>query len=314
MKARTIIPLIIGLGVGFFAIKMGIDMVQKAKGNQGDVVEVCMSAQAIEVASALSGPMLTTKDVPRSLLPGDAFTDSEKLIGRVTAMSIARGIPITSSMLAPPGSEPGLRAKIPPGHRAVSIKVNEESAVAGFVMPGGRVDVFSGGGRDSGRNNLILSDVEVGAVGQSMSEVGKDGKTVRMTKSVTLFLKPDQVELLPSGRQNLRLALRGNAKDPLGEGNGEFWSGLLAKAMEKSTAQAQSKPRPSQVKRAPDPKQHILEVVRGSDVERLVFIETGVPGQEQLLGELSSSLQQRQDMGAGSCDDPDDPPDTEISE
>jgi hypothetical protein len=36
MKPRTIIPLVVGLGVGFFAIKMVIDMVQKAKGEQGE--------------------------------------------------------------------------------------------------------------------------------------------------------------------------------------------------------------------------------------------------------------------------------------
>jgi len=285
MKPRTIIPLIIGLGVGFFAIKMGIDMVQKAKGDQGDQVSVLVSAQTIEVATGITESMLATKQVPRSLAPSDAFLDVEALTGRVTAMSVASGVPITKGMLAPPGAEPGLRAKIPAGHRAVSISVTEESAVAGFVMPGSRVDVFTSGCEMS---KLIVSDVEIGAVGQSMNEVGADGKTVRITKSVTLFLKPEEVELLPSGRQNLRLALRGNAEDPVDNESDPFWSRIMAKALE------QSKKQPLQVaaapvcpKRAAPPSRHVVEVVRGREVERLVFVESRSTGKYELAGELA---------------------------
>ncbi len=287
MKARTLIPLVIGLGVGFFAIKMGIDMVQDAKGEgPGDQVEVLISAQPIDVATLITEQMLTSKSVPKTLLPSDAFTERAELVGRVTSMSVAPNVPVAASMLAPPGAQPGIRAKIPPGFRAVSISVTEESAVAGFVMPGARVDLFAGG--SDGTSKLILSDIEVGAVGQSLSEAGRDGKTVRITKSVTLFVRPDEVKVLhrhaAAGRRNLRLALRGYGKEHKKEGE-PFWSRVLADALAKDV-QA-----PVVIKKQPPPREtnrHIVEVVRGSTMERFVFAETGVHGEYRRVKENAS--------------------------
>src|SRR5438477_240997 len=113
MKSKTVVPLVIGLAVGFFAIKMGIDLVQKAKGAQGNEVHVYVSAKTIEAATRITEPMLSTKKVAMSLAPSDAFTLSKDLVGRVTSMTIVPGVPITTAMLAPPGTEPGLRAVIP---------------------------------------------------------------------------------------------------------------------------------------------------------------------------------------------------------
>ncbi len=271
MKARSIIPLVIGLGVGFFAIKMGIDIVRKARGSQGEMNQVVVARHAIDVASRIEDSMVTTVGVPRALVPAGAFTDREKLVGRVAKMTIPASMTINDSMLAPPGTSPGLPAKIPAGYRAVSVTVNEASAVAGFVMPGARVDVFAadrGGRSTSFPSRLILSDVEVGAVGQSMNELSSDGKTVRMTKSVTLFLKPDQVPLLDAAatRSRIRLALRGQGEE---RPKGVFWSSLLKKAME-------YRPKPVVVAAVPHRKVgHVVTVINGSRIERLTFDSKG---------------------------------------
>lgn len=294
MKARSLIPLIIGLGVGFFAIKMGIDVVRKAKAGHGDVVEVVVTATPVSVATRITEAMLTSKSVPQELMPGDAFTDQQVIVGRVTAMSVSAGVPITQGMLAPPGSQPGLRAKIPAGYRAVSISVTEESAVAGFVMPGSRVDVYGGGGNGSAR--LILSDVEVGAVGQSLSEVGKDGRTVRITKSVTLFLKPEEIKMLHAaagGRKSkgLRLALRGNSEHK--KQGDSFWSHVMANALQKSLQ------RPVVVEQSDvvASRRHIVDVVRGTEVERLVFVEADVSGEYRPMDESANEINGRTGFG-----------------
>ncbi len=307
MKARSLIPLIIGLGVGFFAIKMGIDVVRKAKAGHGDVVEVVVTATPVGVATRITEAMLASKSVPQELMPGDAFTDQQVIVGRVTAMSVSAGVPITPAMLAPPGSQPGLRAKIPEGYRAVSISVNEESAVAGFVMPGSRVDVYASGGNGSAR--LILSDVEVGAVGQSLSEVGKDGRTVRITKSVTLFLKPEEIKTLHAsagGRKSkaLRLALRGNSKKKQGD---SFWSHVMANALQKSLQRPVVEEQSNIV--AVASRRHIVDVVRGTDVERLVFVEAGVAGEYRPMDEPANEINGRTGFGKSVV-----PPDMEMLE
>jgi pilus assembly protein CpaB len=268
MKPRTIIPLVIGLVVGFFALKTGLDMVQKARGAQGAERGVVVAAKTIDVASRISENMLTTKKVPATLLPSGSFTDIKLVAGRVSGMTIMPGAPISASMLAPPGSEPGLRAIIPAGLRAVSVSVTEESAVAGFLVPGARVDVFASLGT-AGKSKLILEDAEVGAVGQSLSEAGPDGKSTRITKSVTLFLPPEKVEILHGfsvGKTKLRLAMRGDVKDP-GE---SFWGKVMYKAA--------TNPPPVEapvVAAPPPPKFHTVAVRRGAEVETLVFDEGG---------------------------------------
>lgn len=270
MKAKTIVPLVLGLGIGFFAVKMGVDLVKKAKGAQGTEKMVFVSAKTIEVATKITESMLTTTKIPAALIPSNVFTDQKTLIGRVTTMTIAPGVPIVSTMLAPPGAEPGLAAIIPVGCRAVAVSVNEESAVAGFILPGAHVDV-STVDEKTRSSKLILTDAEVGAVGQSLSEVGADGKTTRITKSVTLFLEPQEVQVLHahSGKGRIRLALRGAAGDP-----GSSWSKILA-----NTASIPPAPPPPTVKterkhvaqQAP----HIVEVLHGPVLETLVFEASG---------------------------------------
>lgn len=281
MKPKTIIPLVIGLGVGFFAIKMGLDLVQRAKGAQGLETVVCVSAKQIEVATRITESMISTARVPVALVPSNSFTDVKNLVGRVTSMTVAPGVPITNGMLAPPGSEPGLRAIIPQGHRAVSVSVTEESSVAGFITPGSRVDVSTVSERD-GVSKLILTNVEIGAVGQSLSEVGSDGKSTRITKSVTLFLQPHEVQILNShtaGRsQKVRLALRGNNE----ESGESFWTKLFQTSLENQlmpSAPAES------VAQAPTNK-YVVEVLHGDELERLVFDDSGLversgPGSSQ---------------------------------
>lgn len=272
MKPKTVIPLVIGLGVGFFAIKMGIDMVQKAKGDQNDQAKVLVSAKTIDAAARITDTMLTTKSVARSLAPEGTFTDLKNLQGRVTLMSIAAGTPVTEAMLAPPGAEPGLAAKIPAGHVAASVALDEETGVAWLLRPGCRVNVYALGDRNSPRSRLILENVQVGAVGQEISEATKDAKTSKpiVSKTATLYLRPDQVAMLPP-KGRVRLALLGNAgRETSGDGGG-FWSNVVGGMLGGA--------------RTPDVdvNYHETTIVCGDKVERLTYMNLGKPGKYQLV-------------------------------
>jgi len=299
MKPKTIIPLVIGLGVGFFAIKMGVDMVKKAKGSQEQTYAVIFSGKSIEAAQRITEQMVRPKNVPKSFIPSDGFLDAEAVVGRVTKVPVPAGVPITKAMLAPKGAEPGLAATIPPGFRAVSVKVTEDSAVAGFVLPGSRVDVSTVEKDGSGKSQLILQNVEVGAVGQSMSQVGPDGKSAKITKSVTLFLRPEQVSslngALAKSRGNIRLAMRGHSTDP-SESKMSNWLSNLFKKNEIEAEEEAETPEPTIVEPEPvkvavqKPTFHVVEVRRGDDVKRLVFDSHGgvreFPGDQPLPPEF----------------------------
>ncbi len=283
MKAKTVVPLVVGLGVGFFAIKMAVDMASRAKGSSGESRKVVVAGNTIPSATRITEQMLTVAEVPAKLVPHGAMTDAKSLVGRVTKLTVPGGVPIGQTMLAPPGSEPGLRSLIPEGYRAMSVKVNEASAVAGFLQPGTHVDVFAGeGGRRgvSSKSRLILSDIEVGAVGQSLNEVGTDGKTVKVSKSVTLFVKPEQVPALhaAASREQIQLTMRGDGdkgasesmwQKLFGERNGEEDEDDAPKKVEKPAA-------PVQVAVATKPiKKHRVELLQGQKLERVYFDEQG---------------------------------------
>jgi pilus assembly protein CpaB len=305
VKAKTIVPLVLGLGVGAFAVKMGVDMVQKAKGAQGAETLVYVATTEIEVASRVTESMLGTVKTHESIVPTGAFTKKADLIDRVTKMSIPTGVTITDHMLSPPGAEPGLRALIPAGHRAVSVSVTEESAVAGFITPGSRVDVSTVNKKENS-SKQILTDVMVGAVGQSLNEAGNEGQSTRITKSVTLFLKPHEVQILNANNNGfgtaIRLSLRGNSE----ESNSDFWKDMLANAAQAVPQQLptpEPTPKPKKVKKPKPVNTHVIDVWNGPELERVVFDDHG--GVKRLSAEQLMAASER-DAPGGSVSDDDD--------
>ncbi|MET5013259.1 Flp pilus assembly protein CpaB, partial [Burkholderia pseudomallei] len=62
---------------------------------------------------------------PTASVPPGAFTDLNPLEGRVVRTSLARGEPVLGTKLAPDGTKGGLSDVIAPGHRAITMRVND---------------------------------------------------------------------------------------------------------------------------------------------------------------------------------------------
>lgn len=219
MKGRAIIPLVIGLAVGIVAIKIFADVLRKAKGaNTGETVKVVCAATDIAPTMQITDTMLELKDTPRSLVPQLSFSTKEDVIGRVTSLTIPRGIPVVQTLLAPEGTPPGLAVRIRDGYRAVAVKIDEFAGVAGWIKPGSHVDVvavmqtFSQKKGQGTLSKVILENVEVLAVGQDIGSTGETAASV--TKSVTLLVRPEEVPKLhlAATKGKLRLAMR-NQRD-----------------------------------------------------------------------------------------------------
>ncbi|MFO0972671.1 MAG: Flp pilus assembly protein CpaB [Phycisphaerae bacterium] len=282
MKAKTFIPLIAGLGIGFVAIRMGRDMLQRAEGSSGPGIGVVIAAGSIDPAAAVTAQCLALSKVPSALIPRGAFADPKALVGRVAKALIPQGVMITEQMLAPPGTQPGLSSRIPDGYRAVAVKVDEASSVGGFITPGSHVDVSAVmterfGSRDRTSSRIILQNVCVGAVGQSLNSMGPDGKTSQLSRSVTLLLKPDDVPKLQmaSAKGLIHLAMR-NGRD-------EEDGGALAKSLLTALLSRPSKPAPAPKVHLPPPPPapRVVEVYRGTQYERVAF---GPGGSTRMAG------------------------------
>jgi pilus assembly protein CpaB len=135
-------------------------------------------------------------------------------VGRGVIAPVFAKEPVIESRLAPKGAGGGLAAMIPPGMRAVAVRVNEVVGVAGFVVPGMRIDVLISGskpGGDSGVGTItrtLLQNLEVLSAGQDFKK-DAEGKPIQV-QVVNLLVTPEQAEQLSlaSTQTSIQLVLR----------------------------------------------------------------------------------------------------------
>ena len=107
-----------------------------------------VAGQAVLAARDIPlGAVVTERDVQMVSWPGDALPPGfigkpEDVIGRGVITPVRVNEPFLESKLAPKGAGGGLSTIIEDGMRALSVRVDEVIAVAGFVIPGSRVDVL----------------------------------------------------------------------------------------------------------------------------------------------------------------------------
>ena len=177
--------------------------------------KVVVASQEIPVGTVLQAKDLRTVAWPaRNPVPG-AVSDPSKLVGRGVIEPISENEPITLTKVADPAAGGGLPPIIPAGMRAISVRVNEVIGVAGFVVPGTRVDVVVTVDKDQDNRNpetrTVVSNVQVLTAGSRFDQekAKKDGKPIQ-TSVVTLMVLPQDAEkiALAQNEGKLTLALR----------------------------------------------------------------------------------------------------------
>ena len=178
---------------------------------------VVVATELIPVGTMLSPDHLKVVAWPtRTPVPG-SFHDTKDLVNRGAIATILPNEPVTESKVAMPGVGAGLPPVIPAGMRAMSVKVNEVIGVAGFVLPGTRVDVLvtvrddgNTGGRQDPMSRTVVSNVQVLTSGTRYDqEQAKQGKPQQSTV-VTLAVMPADGEriALATNQGSISLALR----------------------------------------------------------------------------------------------------------
>lgn len=206
MKRKAIVPLVLGLLVGIFAVKMGMDTFKKAQAGQKiPMITAVRAIQDIAPLQELTREMIELIEVPESALlpPAERIATLEEVLGRVTLKAIPQQSPVLLSMLAPEGTPAGLVGRIPDGYRAFSVRIDEVSGVAYQIRPGDWVDVLvvmdvpSVGGRRETVSEVVLQNVQVAAIGNATAAAGGSGNTkMRPAKSATLLVKEEDAPKL----------------------------------------------------------------------------------------------------------------------
>jgi pilus assembly protein CpaB len=178
-----------------------------------ETTPVIVAAADLELGAALRTEDLRTIAWPSGAVPAGLFGDSKELIGRGLIQPVKQNEPILPSKLAPIGSGAGLPPIIPDGMRALSVRVNDVIGVAGYVLPGTKVDVLVTVSPTEQHTDItskvILTNVQVLAAGTRIERDVEKDKPVSVSV-VTLLVDPQQSErlTLASTEGKIQLALR----------------------------------------------------------------------------------------------------------
>src|ERR1700688_1451331 len=142
-RTRLLMIGVLALALGAFVSLLVYKNLQgRGASNTEAGSDVIVAANDIQVGARIEEHDVRTAQFPASGLPGGAYSKRSQVLGRGVISPIAKGEFILPSKLAPENAGSGLPALIPPGMRAVSVRVNEVVSVAGFVGPGTRVDIL----------------------------------------------------------------------------------------------------------------------------------------------------------------------------
>jgi len=187
---------------------------------------IVVAAKPMRFGNAVEASNLKVIAWPNATLPEGAFRTIEELNGtsgepRYVMSAIEKDEPVLSSKITGEGQRASLSSALTPGMKAIAIAVNDVLGVAGFILPGDRVDVMlTRTSRNSGQNEIftdvLLQGVKVLAVAQNADDRSNKPSVV---KTVTFEVSTIEAQKLTLAANigTLSLALRNIASSEVEE-------------------------------------------------------------------------------------------------
>jgi pilus assembly protein CpaB len=189
-----------------------------------------VAKQDVPVGTILEAQHVRLAGWPQDTTVEGSFAKIEDVLGRGATAQIVANEPIIDRKLAPKEAGGGLPPTIPAGMRAMSVKVNDVIGVAGFTVPGTRVDVVvTIKDRDNSISRAVLSNIQVLAAGTKYDQdQAKNGQPIK-TAVVTLLVTPPDAEKLALAQTEgqIVLALRNPLDVEAVQTQGQRMSSLL---------------------------------------------------------------------------------------
>ncbi|MCJ2377108.1 Flp pilus assembly protein CpaB [Vibrio sp. ZSDZ34] len=213
-----LLSIVLGLTAVFFA-KQWMDQQTQPEIVQ-EVVErlpVVVAEQEIPAGTIVEAAFISLRLLEKDWVDEDTlFLDQEEVIGKVASATMYSGEVVHKSRVSVPGEGSTLASIITEDKRAVTIRVNDVIGVAGFLLPGNRVDIMktTPAGKNSAYTRTVLKNIKVLAVDQTART--KENKPV-IVRAVTVEVTPREAATLLSANSSgkIQLALRNpQQKDP----------------------------------------------------------------------------------------------------
>ena len=281
MRPKSMILIVIALACGLVA-SIGISQVMENRGGEmvaTETVPILVAKCEIKVGDVIDPRSIALEEWPKDKVPIGVLTSLEDVEGRRPRQQIFEGEPILEKKLIGENElDQEASARIRKGYRAVAVKVQDDSAVANLLKPGDTVDVLVFLKKNefipSTMTKTILQNIRIFAVNDHMDRiVDETGKNIK-AKTVTLEIKPDQVEIFSLADSIGRIRLSCRRSDDIAKENttgaspsdvfGQNRSGLADTAGPLSWIDQLSNPTPEPLAAAPVntgrfPRMEILE-------------------------------------------------------
>ncbi|HYZ82921.1 MAG TPA: Flp pilus assembly protein CpaB [Bryobacteraceae bacterium] len=264
----------------FYRITAGAGSAKRP--DPGEQKDIVLAAKPLSVGTTIKASDLRLGKMPADQYPKGAFAKIEEVIDRPVVSNILLDEAVLEGRLADRGSGIGLAPTIPVGMRAVTVRVTDVAGVAGFVLPGLRVDVLVTGrppDEDGQITATCLQNMLVLSSGQTM-QADPRGQPIN-TPTVTLLATPEQAEILTlaGNSGSIQLVLRNGSDTEIQKTPGRQVAELYGKTKIKpvvNIAPPRPRPRPAAVEKPvvappPPPPPPEVIVIRGNtkSVERV---------------------------------------------
>jgi pilus assembly protein CpaB len=154
---------------------------------------IVVASKPLRFGDELTSSALREMPWPDNALPAGAFGKIADLTAskRVVLMPLDTNEAVLASKITGPGQRATLSAMLSDGMKAVTIRVNDVEGVAGFVLPGDRVDILltRTGEKNNAVNDVVIQDVRVLAVDQLADQKAEKPSVV---KAVTIEVDPTE--------------------------------------------------------------------------------------------------------------------------
>ncbi len=143
-RNRNVLVLVIAIVLALGASYAVYRAVQNMPVREVEVatMQVAVAAENLPMGTRLEKEQIKLVGWPASSPIQGSCSSVDAVVGRGLIQPVAANEPLTETKLAKLEAGAGLPPSIPAGMRAMSVKVNDVIGVAGFTVPGTRVDVL----------------------------------------------------------------------------------------------------------------------------------------------------------------------------
>jgi pilus assembly protein CpaB len=209
MRPKSLLLLALALGCGLVA-SIGISQVMDRNSNSHAKMEtapIYIAIHNINLGDPIDKKMVSLQEWPKDKVPHGAIASLEEIVGRRPRTAIIEGEPILEGKLLAAGQIADPIRSIPKTMRLYTVKVDAEKSAAGLLGPGDRVDIQlfvrkdQRTGVDTAKSKIILQNIRVFAVDQTVQRSADGGEERSVAKTISLLVKLDQASKLALAAQ-----------------------------------------------------------------------------------------------------------------